>query len=67
MLARNSRLLLIVVLLSTMLLGQVAYAQDSGDCGDSVPQWVRDRQQYETSYVYVPVMANNAQPTENIC
>jgi hypothetical protein len=34
--AINSRLLLIVVLLSALLLGQVAYAQDSGDCGDSV-------------------------------
>jgi hypothetical protein len=57
MLARNNRFLIIAVLLCTLALGQLAYAQDSG-CAGGIPQWVRDRQEYETTYVYVPMTSD---------
>jgi hypothetical protein len=50
---RNSRFLIAVVLLAIRSLGQLAYAQDSQDCSTRVPQWVLDRQEYETTFVYV--------------
>jgi hypothetical protein len=54
---RKSRFLMIVGLLAVLSLGQLVYAQDPQGCSPAVPQWVKDRQQYETSYVYVPPAA----------
>jgi hypothetical protein len=52
---RNSRLLIIVVSLTVLSMGQVIYAQDSThERKGEIPQWVIDRQQYETTYIYVP-------------
>ena len=62
-LARNSRLQVIVLLLVVLSMGQLVCAQDSGDSSADVPPWVRDRQQYETTYVYAPP-ASDMQPTE---
>ena len=61
-LRRNRSLLIFVILLAVLSLGQLVYAQDSPYCPAVAPQWVRDRQQYETSYVYVP-MTFGAQPS----
>ena len=60
---RKSRFLMIVGLLAVLSLGQLVYAQDPEaqdpeGCPPAVPQWVKDRQQYETSYVYVPPAAD---------
>lgn len=43
--SKHSRLLIVVLLLG--LVGQWVYAQD----GTNTPQWVIDRQQYETTFV----------------
>ena len=56
---RSSRFLVIAGLLAVLSLGQLVYAQNPETenpegCPPAVPQWVKDRQQYETSYVYVP-------------
>jgi hypothetical protein len=64
-LTRNSRFLIIVVLLSILSAGQLVYAQDAPDCTAAVPQWVKDRQQYETTYVYVPP-ASDLQPAARV-
>ncbi len=64
-LTRNRRFLIIVVLLAILLSGQLVYAQDSQDCPSGVPQWVLDRQQYETTYVYAP-SAGDVQLAENV-
>lgn len=53
MLAKN---LLLFILVSTLMLGQAAYAQSSDECSIT-PQWVLDRQQYETTYVYNPTVS----------
>ncbi len=54
---RSSRFLVIAGLLAVLSLGQLVYAQNPEGCPPAVPQWVKDRQQYETSYVYVPPAA----------
>ncbi len=51
---RKSRFLMIVGLLAVLSLGQLVYAQDPEGCPPVVPQWVIDRQQYETTFAYVP-------------
>jgi hypothetical protein len=60
-LTRKSRFLAIAVLLAVLSLGQLVNAQgpDPEHTKEvrghtEVPQWVIDRQQYETTYVYVP-------------
>jgi hypothetical protein len=50
---RKSRFLIAVVVLAILSFGPLAYAQDDG-CPTGVPQWVLDRQEYETTFVYVP-------------
>ena len=57
-LIRRSHFLVIVLLLGVLLLGQMVYAQEPDRCTNGVPQWVLDRQQYETSYVYVPQVSD---------
>jgi hypothetical protein len=49
----NGRFLIVVVLLAVLLMGRVPFAR-ADHCAIGVPRWVNDRQQYETSYVYVP-------------
>ena len=65
---RNSRLFAVVALLAVLLRGgQLASAQ-APNCAAEVPQWVKDRQEYEPSYVYVPPVINMelAPPVEAI-
>ncbi len=62
---RNSRIFIIVGLLIVLSLSQVVYAQDSRNCTSEVPQWVLDRQQYETTYVYMP-SEGNGQPDVDV-
>jgi hypothetical protein len=44
---------IIIAVLSFLVVGQM-FADESDDVQPPVPQWVIDRQQYETTYVYVP-------------
>jgi len=60
---KRSHFLVVATLLAVLMLSQLAYAQAPEDCAAAVPQWVRDRQQYEIGYVYVP-QANNVQAAE---
>ncbi len=64
-LIRRSHFLVIVLLLGGLLLGQMVYAQEPDRCTNGVPQWVLDRQQYETTYVYVP-QVGDCPPTESM-
>ncbi len=51
---RKISFLIIVGLLAVLSLGQLVYAQEPEESAPAVPQWVKDRQQYETNYIYVP-------------
>ena len=57
---RNKLFLVMVGLVAALLLGQLASAQDTQFCPAGIPQWARDRQQYETTYVYAPMAINVA-------
>ncbi len=43
--------LIVIAVLTALIVGQAVLAQSDG-VEPTVPQWVKDRQQYETSYVY---------------
>src|SRR5690606_8423947 len=51
--ASGSHFLFVVILLAILWSGPVEYAQ-ADHCTAGVPPWVKDRQQYESSYVYAP-------------
>jgi hypothetical protein len=54
---KNRIVLLIVVSLILLPSGQLFAQELAPGCAVEVPQWVRDRQQYETTYVWEPPAA----------